>query len=312
LYVWDDEAHDFQVITIASPDVIIYERTQARMGMLKGTPIFAKVTASNKLYNYFWGESYVANLAKLQDWRTEETFNVRNLSHKQADPPASATGAGLGVIDEKLAALRMAGGRATIDAVGAKVEFHSPKMPENMFGTISEIDNSFGDSAGIGHVLQGKGEAGVRSRGQTDVLARLGSARVKKTAVVVEECAEDVATIMFRTMQEHSDQRFHAEIPGKADAGLQFTAAQFTVDFELKVDAHSSSPIFVEDHKLEAKEMLELHVIDRETFLDITNPPNVQMLKERLKLIEAKEAKAAEMQMAAEAQKHGGGRPAQG
>ena len=55
-----------------------------------------------------------------------------------------------------------------------KVDIHAPTLPEDMFAEISQIDSMFDDQAGLGHVLQGKGEAGVRSKGQADLMARLG------------------------------------------------------------------------------------------------------------------------------------------
>ena len=51
---------------------------------------------------------------------------------------------------------------------------------------------------------------------------------------------------MLRLVQDHSDQRFQTQLEGKE---LTFIAEQFTRDYEVKVDAHSSSPIFVEDRK---------------------------------------------------------------
>lgn len=309
LYVWNDDTEDYQIVTMAAPHVMIYDRPQARMGV-GGMPNFAKVVADDDLYDYFWGSSWVADLAGLQDWRTEDVYNVRNLQRKQSNPAISGSSMG-GITDEKLGALRNPGGRLAISGdPNAKITVHTPSLPENIFATEQEIDNMFNDSSGISHVMQGRGESGVRSKGQADVLARLGSARVKATAISVEESAEDVATIMFRTMQENSTQRFQTETEDESP-GMQFTAHQFTTDFELKVDAHSSSPIFVEDHRAEADNMLERRIIDRETWIEMVNPPNAQRLKQRLKKIEKQEAEAQKMKMQMEMQKHGGGRPAE-
>jgi hypothetical protein len=117
---------------------------------------------------------------------------------------------------------------------------------------------------------------------------------------VSEEAAEDVATLILHNVQEHSAQRFEAEIPGKPNP-LTFVAKQFTNDYEVKVDSHSASPIFVEDRKKDAAELFEAKAIDRETLLDMFDPPNVQTLKARLKVIEANEAQMRKEQMAAEA-----------
>lgn len=299
LYVWDDEAGDYQVVTIASPNVVIYDRSQRIMG-IAGMPHFAVVRAESNLYDYFWGDSFAARLTWLQEWRTEDVIGVRSLMAKQADPPTTVTGAG-GIQEEKLIALRRAGGQFTTSSPSAKIEVHAPKMPDDAFGSQTRIDQMFDDTAGIGHILQGKGESGVRSKGQADLMARLGSSRPKQRATVTEESAEDVATLMLRTIQAHSKQRFIAVIPGEKPEKLTFIAELFTTDYEVKVDAHSSSPIFVEDRKHDAETLLEAGVIDGETFLEMYDPPNVQDLKVKLKVLEAKRAKAQQMQMQAEA-----------
>lgn len=304
LYVWDDEVEDFQMVTMASPGVIIYDRPQSVVGV-KGVPHFVAVATDDKLYDYFWGASFVAKLTWLQDWRTEDMDNIRNLQKKQSDPPISATGL-TGIAEEKLLAMRRAGGYLGMQSPTAKIETHAPKMPENAFASLDQIDRMFDDSAGIGHILQGKGESGVRSKGQADLMARLGSARPKQRALVLERCANDLATLILRNVQENSSQRFTAERPdGKP--GEHFIAEQFTTDYEVMVDAHSSSPIFVEDRKAEAAEMLEAGVIDGETFLEMVNPPNKDMLKEKYKVLEARRAAAQRAEQEAKAQGKAGG-----
>ena len=120
----------------------------------------------------------------------------------------------------------------------------------------------------------------------------------------VEESAEDLARLMLMTTQEHSEQRFQAKMPGK-DKPLTFTAEQFTKDYEVKVDGHSASPIFTEDLKHDAVTLFEAHAISRERLLDMFDPPNLQALKEDLKVIEQRELqmKLAEQQ---QEQQHAG------
>ena len=55
LWVWNDETEDYQVVTIASPDVIIYDRPGAACS-LKGECPFVQI-CPNPLYDYFWGAS---------------------------------------------------------------------------------------------------------------------------------------------------------------------------------------------------------------------------------------------------------------
>jgi hypothetical protein len=297
LYVWSDDAQDYQVITRAAPDVVIYDRPSNWLGHVQGIAPFTVIRPAFNLYDYFWGDSFVAQLTWLQDWRTDRTMQVRMILNKQADPPTSITG-GVGISEEKISALRAAGGMVNFPTPNAKVQQHAPQMPSDIFAEMSQIDAMFDDRAGLGHVLQGKGEPGVRSRGQADLMARLGSSRPKERAISVEESAEEVAGQMLRLTQDHSEQRFQCEIhvEGKSE-NLTFTAEQFTRDYEVKVDAHSSSPIFVEDRKHDAITLLEAHAIDRETLLDLFDPPNLQDLKERLKKMEIQELEAKKLEM---------------
>jgi hypothetical protein len=312
LYVWNDESNDYQMVTVAHPDVIVYDRQNVGV---HGTPQFVKLAPEHNCYDYFWGESFVARLTTLQDWLSLRLDQVKALMERQVDPSYAFPG-WTGLIEEKGLAYRKPGGFIANPPGAGKPEKMSPDFPPQIFTEIHELFAMFDDQAGIHNVLQGKGESGVRSKGQADLLARLSSARPKSRAIVIEEAAEDLATLKLRNIQENSRQRFVAKglkgVEGSRDT--VFIPEQFTRDFEVKVDAHSTSPIFIEDRKNDAVTLLEAKVIDREAFLDIYNPPDVQLLKERLKAIEAKEAAAAKMQMQAEAMKHGGaaGKPAPG
>jgi len=66
----------------------------------------------------------------------------------------------------------------------------------------------------------------------------------------------------------------------------------------VKVDAHSNSPIFMEDSRKLAFELFQAQVIDKESLLDLIEPPMKQLLKERLKKMEEKQAKAKEQEQA--------------
>jgi len=301
LYVWDDEIHDYRVITRAAPDVVVYDRPSSWLGHAKGSPPFSVVRPDFNLHDYFWGDSFVANLTWLQDWRTERTMDVRSLLRRQFKPPMSITG-GVGIQEEKMQALYAVGGQLSLPNPTAKINTHMPQMPDNVFQEIAQIDAMFDDQAGLGHVLQGKGEAGVRSKGQADLMARLASSRPKQRAVAVEESAEALARQMLRLEQDHSPQRYVARLTTGQD--LVFTAEQFTKDYEVKVDGHSSSPVFVEDRKHDALTLHERGVIDGETLLDMFDPPNLQDLKERLKKIEAAREKQRQEELKAEAAGH--------
>ena len=66
----------------------------------------------------------------------------------------------------------------------------------------------------------------------------------------------------------------------------------------MKVDAHSNSPIFMEDLRQMAFNLFKSQVIDKESLLDLLEPPMKQLLKDRLKKMEEKQEQAKEEKQA--------------
>ena len=274
LWVWNDDTEDYQVVTMAAPNVIVYDRPGASL-FLKGECPFVQI-CPNPLYDYFWGASEVQQLLLLQELRNTRMTEILDLLSKQVNPPTALTGF-TGILDEKNFALNRAGGLLSSDMPNAKADRLAPNMPPDLFEVIHEIDNMFAEVSGISNVLSGKGESGVRSQGHASQLARLGSSRAKKRALIVEDSLEKVATLYLKLMQVYDNTHFRdtEEVP--------FIAEQFTKDFVVKVDAHSNSPIFTEDLKTLAFNLFKAGAIDKESLLDLLEPPMKQLLKDKLK-----------------------------
>jgi len=287
LWVWNDETEDYQVVTIAAPDVIIYDRPGSSV-FLKGECPFIQICPTPQ-YDYFWGQSESQQLIMLQQLRNNRMTEVLDLLSKQVSPPTALSGFN-GILDEKNFALNHAGGLIATDMPNAKVDRLPPQMPPDLFEVIHEIDAMFMEVSGISNVLSGKGESGVRSQGHASQLARLGSSRAKKRALIVEDSLEKVATLYLKLMQAYDATHF------KDTEGTPFIAEQFTRDFVVKVDAHSNSPIFTEDTKELAFSLFKAGAIDKESLLDLLEPPMKQLLKDKLKEREKKEALAPKPQ----------------
>ena len=295
LWIWDDDEKDYRTVTRAENAITIYDRKNI---FLDGEVPFVQV-CPNPIYSYFWGLSEVERLVGLQKWRNERTNQIKELLDRDVSPPTSVTG-WMGILDEKNFALNRPGGLLSTDSMQAKVEQHAPKIPSEIFQVIHEIDAMFAEMSGLQNIMMGKGEAGVRSGRQTSELARLGSARAKKRALTVEDALEKIATLYLKCMRKY-DKRDYLDTKG-----IPFIAEQFSSEFTVKVDAHSNSPLFTEDHAKLATDMLEAHAIDRDSYLEMLNPPGVEMLKIRLKGIEKKEADAAKLEQQAAAQQGAG------
>jgi hypothetical protein len=283
LWVWNDETMDYQVVTMASPDIVIYDRPGASL-FLKGECPFVQI-CPNPQYDYFWGQSEVQKMLLLQGLRNNRMSEVLDLLSKQVSPPTALTGF-TGILDEKNFALNRPGGLLASDMPNSKVERLAPEMPSNLFEVIHEIDGMFAEVSGISNVLSGRGESGVRSQGHASQLARLGSSRAKKRALIVEDSLEKVATLYLKMMQAYDPTHF------KDTEGTPFIAEQFTKDYVVKVDAHSNSPIFTEDTKELAFSLFKAQAIDKASLIDMLEPPGKQRLKEKLKEREKKEAAA--------------------
>jgi hypothetical protein len=227
----------------------------------------------------------------LQELRNKRMTEILDLLSKQVNPPTALVGF-TGIIDEKNFALNRPGGLLATDMPNAKVERMAPVIPPDLFKEIDKIDAMFEEVSGIGNVLQGKGEAGVRSSGHASQLARLGSSRAKKRALIIEDSLEKLATLYLKCMQVYDNTHF------KDMEGRPFIAEQFTKDFVVKVDAHSNSPIFMEDMRQLAFNLFKAQVIDKESLLDLLEPPMKQLLKDRLKKMEAKQEAAQAQQQA--------------
>jgi hypothetical protein len=274
LWVWNDEIDDYQCVTMADPDIFIYDRPGESM-FLKGELPFVQI-CPNPQYDYYWGQSEVSRLVFLQQLRNNRMTEILDLLSKQVNPPTALTGF-TGILDEKNFALNRAGGLLASDMPNARAERLAPDMPSSLFEVIHEVDNMFSEASGISSVLQGKGESGVRSSGHASQLARLGSSRAKKRALIVEDSLEKVATLYLKLMQSYDKTHF------KDDEGHQFIADQFTRDYVVKVDAHSNSPIFTEDLRQLAFNLFKAKAIDTESLLDLLEPPMKQLLKDKLK-----------------------------
>lgn len=281
LWVWNDDTRDYQVVTIAEPQVVIYDRPGESV-FLKGELPFIQICPDPQ-YDYYWGQSEVQRLVFLQQMRNKRIEEILELLERQVNPPTAISGF-TGILDEKNFALNRAGGLLASDMPNAKVDRLPPNIPNDLYDSVREIDLMFAEVSGISNVLSGRGETGVRSQGHASQLARLGSSRAKKRALITEDALEKVATLYLKLMQAYDNKHFVDE------DGNKFIAAQFTDDYVVKVDAHSNSPIFTEDLRDLAFNLFKAQAIDRASLIDLLEPPMKQLLLDRLKAQEAKMA----------------------
>lgn len=292
LWIYDDEIEDYRVLTIASPNVVILNR-RGRDLCTEGEHAFVKVTPFS-LPDYFWGQSMCQYLIGPQDWHDGHLKRVDAAFRRKLRPSRSITGPGWGQLtDEKLLALDREGGHISSSVPGAKVDTYAPEMPmqESMLW-LNYIDQMMNEMSGLGsNILRAEGDEGVRSMQHAQVLQRMGSARIKKTALAIEDAAEKVITLMMKMQREH-DKNSYLD-----DTGKEFLLAQVVKNFSIKVSGHSLSPVFVEDTKQEAKALVNMKAMTRKRYIDETRPPMAEELKHDLETkIEPAEAQQGKIQ----------------
>ena len=287
LYVYDDDKGDWRVVTYVAPNILIWDRTLEEIFLPNKLPYIE--VCINPTYDYFWGHSEVEKLVPLQDLRNERMSDILHILRKQAHPPYAMTGVNA-VPDEMQLAMDTPSGILTVDSPAADVKKVVPDLPNDLWHDLEVIDQMFDELSGLSAINQGKPAHGVRSEGQASLMSNLGSTRVRDRALVVEDSLDALADLIVHLKKKYDVRPMREE----GEGGQVFAAHQFPDDFEAKVDGHSNSPIFVENHEQKAFALLDRKVIDREELLDLIDMPMRAALKKKLReKIEPGEAAAA-------------------
>jgi hypothetical protein len=309
VYIYDDELKDFRIFTMADPCIPLLDRPLHKTGWLKNEVPFNQV-CPNPDPNYYFGISEVERLTPLQTYRNRCMAQIDHLQELQAHPPSTSTGFPSDLLELQYTLDTPNGFMNNPDPAGMtpKADRVKIELPTDLYARIDRIDQMFDDMSGLPPSTQGKSVPGVRSGGHASELAKLGSSRAKKRALIVEDSLEQLATIYLKLLMKYDDKRLAAK------NGEKFVADQFTDDFTVKVDAHSNSPIFADDQTALAFQLLKVKAITRKRFLSMLSVPNRRRLIYELESeIEPAEQKAAEAQQKLEAQRaqsKGPGRPA--
>ncbi len=301
LWIWDDSLQkgegDYRIWTAAMPDITIYDR--ANFFIPREHP-FVKVSPF-PIYDYFWGFSLVGALVGLQDWRDKRLSQIDQVCVRQLRP--SRIGIGLsGLGGEKALALDSPGGFHSFPSPAGKLETYVPEMPADAWKLINDIDEQMNEIMGITRTIQGRGEEGVRSEGHAQFLGRMALAPIRKPALLIEDAVEDEATLMVK-LRAREDKRQYLSDKDKDGQRKKFLLSQVSPDFRVKVSAHSSSPIFAEENRQIATELFKAGAIDKQTLVEMLDPPMIDTVLARLPKLEESQAEMAKLQAAQEISK---------
>lgn len=288
LFVWDDALHDYRIVTLADPDVPIFDRPLKNVGWMEHEPPFVQI-CPNPDPHYFWGMSEVERLIPLQAARNRALAQIEHLNDLQAHPPSTASGFPSDMLEMQYVMDSPNGflnqpDPASTGGGGPKADRIKIELPPDLYERMARLDEMFDEMSGLPPITQGKNPPGVRAGGHAMDLAKLGTARARKRALVIEDSLEQLATVYLRLLMKYDPDILEAPAPDGKGAE-HFVAAQFTDSFLVKVDAHSNSPIFVDDMTALAFQLFKAKAITRARLLEMVNVPMRQLLLHDLKSV---------------------------
>lgn len=308
LYIYDDALRDYRIVTLADPDIPVFDRPLAETGWLSQEPPFIQI-CPNPDPHYFWGMSEVERLQPLQAWRNRCLAQIEHLQDLQAHPPSTSSGFPSDLLEMQYVLDSPNGflnqpDPAGLGSGGPKAERVRIEIPADLYERLNQIDAMFDEMSGLPPITMGKNPPGVRAGGHAMDLAKLGSSRARKRAMVIEDSLEALATTYLRLGMKYDPVMLEAPVePGKPQTE-SFVLHQFTKDFLVKVDAHSNSPIFVDDQTALAFQLFKAKAITRRRLLELLPIANRQLLIHDLEsIIEPSEAAAQKAQQEFELKK---------
>ncbi len=283
LWVVDTEQKDYTTIQLLEGIAILEGKYRHRnLTGIKGFQPFSKI-CPDPVSGYFWGRSEVARVIQLQDMLSRRMRDIQRLLRLQVRPSKALMGF-QGVNSQKWRAAQAPGGFLQQENPNAQIKDLSATIPQEVFKEVAEISQMFDEVGGFKPILQGEGEAGVRSNSHAKQLMRTASPKLRARSLVVERDAETSAHLSFQLMQAKEARVFDSE------THESFFLHQMPDDFYCEVDSHSSSPIFTEDLQNTAFALKKLQVIDAADVLEMLNLPMSDRLIANVKKREAARA----------------------
>jgi len=276
LWVWDDDRDDWTTIQMVEGGIILEGELQHENLFSPGLLPFSEI-CPNPVAGYFWGTSEIAPIRKLQDALNDRIGDILDAQERELKPSKAFIGFE-GLNEEKMAAARKPNGYIAEATPNAKIEDLTPKLPQDVFESVRQLEEMFDKVAGFTPTLKGRGEAGVRSQSHAQELVRQSSPRLRDRALLVEHQCADLGDLLFHLLQD-KDAHIHKSVDGQEFYLKTLEDANFTI----VIDAHSASPVFVQEAINLAVLLQKEGAIDAEDFLRLTHPPMFTTLLMRLR-----------------------------
>jgi len=347
LWVWDDRRNDYTVFQIVGDDILLTGKNTHRNifadmfdpdnkekspqsdadNPLSGQHPFIEI-CPNPIDGYFWGRSEICNVALLQKCINTRINGINALLRLQEDPPRYYR-TGTAMKQQQESKLRKPGGYLVDNNPQAQPPTSlAPDLPQDLWMSLHEYTKMYDQIGGFPPIMQGRGEAGVRSQGHAETLSRMASPRFKDRALLIERQVSCMGCLSLDILKARYAEKLVAWImPGdqtfieriliklgvnpkgvedklSPDADLQlppvegmkpvpFLMSQLPENCKVTVSSHSSSPALSHDTRSLLFDLFHLGALSPEQLVTNTNPPNVEIVLEDLRKSEIAKAKFA-------------------
>lgn len=290
LWIHDDAIDDYRVITMMAEQPIIVDNHPNPL-VPRGHPFFPVIL--DPLPFSAWSVPVMVGILKMQMMHESFLEWITHVMGMQFDPPLVATGVA-GMLEEKLDALRSPGGDFTNPLPQGKVENFAPTMPPDAFPMLTELKHMIGRRIGRPPAMTG-GDGPARSADQTMGRAILSAGATLNRAMAVEGSVEAVATYGAHLRQRIN----HVQLRNPA-SGEEFLLSQFPEEFVVKVDAHSTSPVYEERNREKIMFLTKEGAISKEDAVRLLGIPHMDRMARKARRLAKAQAEVAKKRMAIE------------
>jgi len=277
----------------------------------------------NRLQNYFWGRSEIANLALLQRQLNKRINGINGLLRLQENPPIAFLGGTMMDQDKKSKLTKPGGWMHDPDPTAKPPTVLAPALPQDLWVSLQQTERLFDVMTGMTPTLQGMAAPSVRSQGQTGQLTANATPRFKTKSIRIERSIQTCAGLLFDLLKAKSknlltawvmpnneskeflsgkliDPSVQPPVPGMK--AYQFYMNEVTDNVRVMVDAHSSSPAFGDESEQKAILLKKANAMSNEQFIEQINPPNADVVIAEVRTAEIAAAAAQQAQQQAAAQ----------
>lgn len=162
---------------------------------------------------------------------------------------------------------------------GGSVQDLTPKMPAEALACLEYLNREMDEISGFGPIMNGQGAPGVRAGNQADSMIKMASPRLRDRSLLVERQCAAAADKTLDLLQAKDAQAYSTD-PTTGEHS-EFLFADLPEDRRVTVDAHTSSPIFADDHQQVLFALLKLNILDGLSAIEMLPLPNKDLLKSR-------------------------------